>query len=247
VFAPEGFISLDEIDEILGELAWEWHIAAPHPDIAKPTEVFEEAELFGEVDLTKGRPRAYKEWLFQCFLNRHERELYACSPTGQPLKLSTNIVARVKIYDGPFDDTEKGWKGIISHVNDSFSCISSIGYTVSLDQARKWKSSDTFEKMKKTLNMIDALPVCWKTPKGQDLLDWLKICGVDKTDGTDNTDMSAKAISERVLAAKRDCPTLTRSEVKEQVAPTVSIGRFRLGWSMAAQKEPSISKPGRKS
>jgi hypothetical protein len=246
VFAPEGFISLDEIECILDDIAWEWRLATPHRDDPSPGG-FLEADTFDFVDDAGNRHVAYRKWLFQSFLNRHERNLYACSSNGKPLKLSMNLVSRFKLFDGPFLDTRKDWDSIISHLDDYFNCISCHGYTISVEQARKWNSEETFSKIRATLEIIDALPVCWKLPRDTDAISWLKVCGVDERQRTLPSDMSVKSISERILAVKNEAPTMTRADVREVVAPTISFGLYRLAWSAAAQKEPWISKPGRKS
>jgi hypothetical protein len=247
MFAPLGFVSLEEVYERLSDEAEKWRVSTPHEADPFPSGERDENAWNYISDRNYRRPLAYTEWLFQCFLNRHEGELFACGSNGMPLKLSLSIVRRFKFYDGAFQDDPNGWDGIVSHTQDPFTNISRFGFVISLDQARKWLHEAELFPILPTLQMIEAAPVCWRLPNGGPVSDWLGVCGVAKEDGNQNTDVSLVAICGRILEAKRRDPAIARDEIKDLVSPTVSWGLFRLAWAMAASKEPSISKPGRKS
>lgn len=235
MFAPQGYISLDEVFERLADEADKWRLSTPNPDDPKPGGEHREGLLF-PVDENYERSLAYCHWLFQCFLNRHENELYAVLSNGQTVKLSLSIVRRFKIYDGCFLDENMGWKSIIEHVEDSFTFISSCGYVVSIKQARKWVDPSEIGEIIETLKMIDSCPVCWKLPSDIFSIDWLKVCGVNEELSVLEQSVSLSSIKRRILEQKKENHLLTRDEIKELVAPTVSFRKYKFAWAMAVQE-----------
>lgn len=243
MFAPEGYISLDELVGILDTIAMEWRFATPHPNDPKPGGSFVD-NSFHFIDDKRVRGDAYREWLFQCFLNRHENNLFACTESGRALKLSRSVVLRLRVFDGPFIDMPEHWIVMTKHLEDIFLNISTDGYKIDIEKAERFSRGGLINP---TLAKLDQLPVCWPLPKPIDKLDWNVVCGVSTDNEKNRFDMSPQSISKRILLEKRRNPALSREEIKEIVAPTVSHGQFRLGWTLASQENPSISKPGRKS
>lgn len=243
MFAPEGYISLDELVGILDTIAMDWRFATPHPNDPKPGGCFVK-DSFHFIDDERVRSDAYRDWLLQCFLNRHENNLFACTKSGRALKLSKSVVLRLKLYDGPFIDTPEQWSSITKHLEQPFLYISEDGYKIDFERAENFSGG---VDVNPTLAMLDQLPVCWPLPKPIDRLDWNLICGISDDTEKNSFNMSPQSICQRILLEKRRSPALSRAEIKEIVAPTASHGQFRLGWTLASQEDPSISKPGRKS
>ncbi len=114
MFSPEGFISLNEVSEILLELAQEWRLETPHEDDPNP-EGISGPGAFDFYDPDWKRSAAYKEWLFQSFLKRHEENLFVCTLSGSAIKLSQTLVMRDRVYDGYFEDTKDAWTRVRTH------------------------------------------------------------------------------------------------------------------------------------
>lgn len=246
MFAPQGFMSLDEVFGRLADEADKWRLSTPNPDDPKPGGEFLEGSFF-PVDVNYSRSLAYCHWLFQCFLNRHETELYATVPAGQAVKLSPSLGQRFKFWEGPFEDTKNSWESIVDHVKDSFTFISPVGFIVSTKQAEKWLKEEDLKEMRDTLKMIDACPVCWKLPSEIPVIDWSKACGVSEEGTISKESLSPSSIKKRILQQKEANPLLSRDEIKELVAPTVSFRQYKISWGLAVHENPELAKPGRKS
>jgi hypothetical protein len=242
MFAPEGYISLEEIAEILDELAQEWRLSTPHDDDPKPGGYFDN-DTFSFIDDEWQRSGAYSGWLMQCFLNRHETNLYVCTPPGRPLKVARSLVRRIRMYDGPFLDQKTNWASLIDHLKNPFWCISTDGHMIDVNYAGSVtgvSEPDLF------LSKLDQYPVCWPLPKSSSKIDWLSVCGVDAEASKARADLSPMAVCKGILSVWRNDTALRKSEIKELVAPTLSARQFQLGWTLAAQENPTIAAPGRK-
>lgn len=55
-----------------------------------------------------------------------------------------------------------------------------------------------------------------------------------------------KTPCQKILDLKREQPTMLKSQVKHELFPNLSDRQFTFHWKQAVEKEPSISKPGRK-
>ena len=245
MFAAEGFISLSEIVEILADLATEWRLANPHRDDPEPNGIPSDVE-FGYADPNWHRSAAYREWLLQCFLNRHEMNLFATTPNGRALKLSGTLVQRHHLYDGLFEDNPDGWRGMVEHTKDPFTFINKARYSIDLAQAEAFSHCEGMAEILPLVAKLDNYPVCWPLPKIGGRLDWLSICGVSKGIEKQSLDMSPAAVSKRILQAWSQNPKLTKSQIKVAIAPSLSVRQFGLAWSIAASENPKIAAPGRK-
>lgn len=242
MFAPLGYITLADVRHNLAGEAEKWRLSRLRHEASTSDSSFGEIMQSSPTNL---RSIAYIYWLFQCFLNRHESQLFAAFPNGNLVSLSLDAVKRRKIYNGSFPEAYDDCKKLIDHVEDTFLYICETTCLIDVNLVDKRHKSNSSELIKAALESLHACPVCWKMPAGT--IDWMEICGVSENLTGDFQDMSAKAIAIRILSEKSCDPSLTREEIKERVAPTVSYGRFRQSWSLAAEQDPSISKPGRKS
>lgn len=242
MFAPEGYLSLDEIFLILGDIAMDWRLGAPHPNDPTPGGTFQDNPFLVE-DENSNRSAAYQEWLFHSFLNRHESNLFASTASGRALKLSPSVVGRHRVYSGPFFDEPAVWNSIVEHLADPFDLVSKVGFRIDLQKGKTYPGFADFEPL---LRSIDQLPVCWPLPREAGDIDWKSVCGIsDYSDGRD-LNLSPKSVSQAILQVWRDDSRLRKKEIKERVAPTLSHREFAFAWRMAAVEEPDIVKPGRK-
>lgn len=242
MFAPEGYLSLSEIEDIFGQLADNWRLETPNPDDPEPSGIYV-PEQFSFIDDNYLRGEAYRQWLFQCFLNNEEGNLYACTPSGNALKLAPAILLRLRVYDGPFPDNPSGWKSLAAHVASPFFYISRNGYRIDFEQARRFSGG---VDVNSTFLMLDQLPVCWKLPASGKKIDWMSICGVEKRLPMHPLNSSPAAVAKGILQLNSLQPKLTKQEIKSKVAPTLSVRAFDHAWLLAKQENPSLTRPGRK-
>ncbi|MCY1128024.1 hypothetical protein OU426_14265 [Frigidibacter sp. RF13] len=245
MFAPEGFISLFEIKEVFAELAREWRLANPHPDDPEPHGIPSD-ETFGYADPNWQREAAYCEWLMQGFLNQQERNLYASTSDGRAIKLAALLVQRHHVFDGPFEDWPKGWQSILDHVQDPFTFVNAAGYRIDLSHAKKFAHFADLEDILPFVAKVDGCPVCWPLPRNGRRLDWLELCGVPKTTSQPKLDLSPDAVSKRILQTWNENQKLTRSQIKDIVAPGLSARKFGIAWAIAVSANSKLSVPGRK-
>ena len=223
MFAPEGFVSLHQIHQELARLAADWREATPHPDDAGA----EPPDFFNfNIDPGWGRETAYRDWLLQCFLNREERNLYACTPDGTPLALSEAVVRRHHFMDGPFEDEPEFWQATVDHLRDSFSYLDPIYFVISLDKLDDVIERDALGIALEVLRSLDKCPVCWKLPNS-DKIDWWAICGVTTVQQNARAGGRPRKVGSVAAAYKQIFPTghgkLTRKQVARQIEDAAGV------------------------
>lgn len=181
MYSPDGFISLLDVRSVLGEIAESWTVKNPHPDdpsLSRSPDFIEDPWD----TTTRIREFAYADWLFQCFLNSEERNLFACLANGAPLKLSALAVQRYRLYAGEFIDTPDGWSSISDHCREPFTFVDPVYLAIATDRVTDRFNKAMFGASLSYLAPLNGCPVCWKLPpKPMIENDWLEVCGISRS------------------------------------------------------------------
>ncbi len=131
---------------------------------------------------------------------------------------------------------------IYDHCHDPFCFINRNGYLIDVEHARQTVSESEYEFFLPTLTQLDGKPVCWLLPQRKTVVDWMTVCNPQASITAKEEDMSPQGVKRRIFAAWSNDNRLTKNRIKHLVAPSQSVRRFDLGWKLAAEEIPAITK-----
>lgn len=249
MWCPEGFLSLYEIWRVLEGEAEKWCEENPHADDDQPY-VHEDG---WHIEKATVRQKALRFWLMQMFLDNQGDNFYVAQPNGTALKVSSAVTHRAYMLMWPFPDNRDHWELFASYEYDEYIIFDPELFSLRLDGAYDHLEEKRRLARLKLLAPLDGLPLCWKLPAGP--VDWLSICTMEAFRTLEEaeaflaaSESPAQELSPvvRILDFKQRNPTATRVDVKAALFGNMSYNRFRMFWSQASERNPKLSKPGKK-
>lgn len=164
MYAPEGYVSLAEVNDLLAREARAWINKTPYPTRKNETPGASKLSPAEEWN----RETAYHVWLMDGFLNAEAGNLYACLPNGRAVKLAGDALLRPVTGEWGFDDSPSGWQDIFELVSDPFTFIEPVHFTIDLSRVEDSEDLEEFTPILRALEVLNGCPVCWRVPAGAD-------------------------------------------------------------------------------
>ena len=128
MFCPDNYFTLYEIFHECGGAAFQFVSANPPTNTPPPTPAGFYIDTGEDFDTMT---EAYQLWLFQNFMLKNERQLYATSPTGVVARMAPELTVAYRLYDGPFPESIDEQRDLVKTLTGQLAWIDPETFSIS--------------------------------------------------------------------------------------------------------------------